>query len=80
MWELKKIPGGSITDSTLIKGFVLKREPEGTIKHVKDAKIVVFTCNIDVSSLDTKETVLIESKRRTYEIFKDRRRRDWKRN
>jgi T-complex protein 1 subunit theta len=58
----EKIQGGNITDSYLIQGFVLKREPEGSVKHVKDAKVAVFTCNIDISSLDTKETILIESK------------------
>jgi len=56
-----KIPGGSVNDSYVIKGFVLNRNSEGTIKHVKNAKIACFGCNIDISTLDSKETVSIKN-------------------
>jgi T-complex protein 1 subunit theta len=66
----EKIPGGNLTDSYIIKGFVLNKEPEGQVKHVKDAKVAIFTCNIDISSLDTKETILIESKQELLDYSK----------
>lgn len=56
-----KIPGGSVSDSFSIKGFVITRNSEGTIKHVKGAKVACFGCNIDLSSLDSKETVSIKT-------------------
>jgi T-complex protein 1 subunit theta len=56
-----KIPGGAISDSYSVKGFILARNSEGTVKHVKNAKIACFGCNIDLSSLDSKETVSIKN-------------------
>jgi T-complex protein 1 subunit theta len=56
-----KLEGGSASDSTLIRGFVIARGVEGTIRHVKNAKIAVYTCAIDVPSTETKGVVLIEN-------------------
>jgi T-complex protein 1 subunit theta len=56
-----KVTGGSISDSFVIKGFVLERDTEGSIKHIKDAKIAAFACNIDLGSLDSKETISIKT-------------------
>lgn len=37
-----KVVGGSIYDSSVVNGMVFKRESEGTIKRVVDAKVAVF--------------------------------------
>lgn len=38
-----KITGGSISDAFLVRGAVVQRDCEGTIKEVKEAKVAVFT-------------------------------------
>lgn len=38
-----KIPGASLHHSHVIKGMVLRRDAEGTIKSVTDAKIAAYT-------------------------------------
>lgn len=59
--RVAKIPGMSVGDSFLMKGFVLTRNSEGTIKHVQDAKIVVFGTEVDLSATETKGNVLIKN-------------------
>lgn len=49
-----KIPGGGAYDSTVVKGLVLKRGAEGTIKIASDAKVAVFAQGVDTSSTETK--------------------------
>lgn len=56
-----KIQGGSVHDSTVIKGLVLKRGVEGTVKHVENAKVAVFAQGVDTLGTETKGTVLIKS-------------------
>ena len=56
-----KITGGSISDSFVIKGFAFERDTEGTVKHIKNAKIAAYACNIDLGSLDSKETISIKT-------------------
>ena len=56
-----KIPGGGLPDSSVIKGMVLRRGTEGTVQHMENAKVAVYTQGIDTSSTDTKGTVLIKS-------------------
>lgn len=57
-----KIMGSSLSQSQVIKGMVFPREPEGTIKNVGErAKVVVFTCPIDISTTETKGTVLLHN-------------------
>ena len=56
-----KIQGGSIHNSTVIKGLVLKRGVEGTVKCVEDAKVAVFAQGVDTLGTETKGTVLIKS-------------------
>ncbi|EKX45203.1 cytosolic chaperonin protein, theta subunit [Guillardia theta CCMP2712] len=59
--RVAKIQGMSVYDSFLVKGFVLTRDSEGTIKHVTDAKIVVFGTEVDLSATETKGNVLIKN-------------------
>lgn len=56
-----KIPGGSVYDSKALKGFAFVRDSEGSIKHVKNCKVAVYTCNIDQTSTETKNSVVIRS-------------------
>jgi T-complex protein 1 subunit theta len=59
--RVAKIPGGSLDDTFILNGFSLTRDTHGTIKHVKDAKIAVYGCSIDIASTETKSTVLIKN-------------------
>ena len=56
-----KIMGGDLSASRVIKGMVLGREPDGTVKRAKKAKVGVFSCPIDVSQTETKGTVLLKN-------------------
>lgn len=56
-----RIPGGSIYDTKVIKGFVLVRDTNGSINHVKNAKIAVFGVNVDSESTETKGVVELSS-------------------
>mmetsp|Transcript_37056 Transcript_37056/g.60021 ORF Transcript_37056/g.60021 Transcript_37056/m.60021 type:complete len:544 (+) Transcript_37056:50-1681(+) len=59
--RIAKIPGASVSDTSVVKGFVLVRDSEGTIKHVKKSKVVAFTAGIDVAQTETKGTVLVKN-------------------
>jgi T-complex protein 1 subunit theta len=50
-----------LLDSRFVKGMVLKRDTEGSVKAVEDAKVAAYTQGVDTSSTDTKGTVLIKS-------------------
>eukprot|EP00798_Chlamydomonas_sp_ICE-L_P024860 gene24860-10520_t len=56
-----KLQGGTLSDSTVVKGMVLKRNVEGSVNLVEDAKVVAYTQAVDTSSTDTKGTVLIKT-------------------
>jgi len=59
--RVAKIVGGGVLDTQVIKGHVLARDTEGTIKHVTNAKIAVFSGGIDIAKTETKDTVLIKT-------------------
>lgn len=57
-----KIMGSTLANSEVVKGMVFPREPEGSVKHVREkSKVVVFTCPIDISTTETKGTVLLHN-------------------
>eukprot|EP00292_Cryptomonas_paramecium_P007329 CAMPEP_0113727936 /NCGR_PEP_ID=MMETSP0038_2-20120614/41534_1 /TAXON_ID=2898 /ORGANISM="Cryptomonas paramecium" /LENGTH=533 /DNA_ID=CAMNT_0000659249 /DNA_START=13 /DNA_END=1611 /DNA_ORIENTATION=- /assembly_acc=CAM_ASM_000170 len=56
-----KIAGMTVQESFLMKGYVITRDSEGTIKHVDNAKIVVFGTEVDLCATETKGNVLIKS-------------------
>ena len=56
-----KIMGGSLDQSRVVKGMVFGREPEGTVKKARKAKVGVFSSPIDVSQTETKGTVLLKN-------------------
>ncbi|XP_048349383.1 T-complex protein 1 subunit theta isoform X1 [Sphaerodactylus townsendi] len=56
-----KILGSGICASTVLHGMVFKKETEGDITSVKDAKIAVYSCPFDGMITETKGTVLIKN-------------------
>lgn len=56
-----KITGGGLQDSTVVSGMVLKRDTEGSIKQIENAKVAAYSQGIDTASTDTKGTVLIKN-------------------
>jgi len=56
-----KILGGGVLDTSLVKGFVLNRGVEGTIKHAKGVKVAVFSGGFESVKPETKDTLLITS-------------------
>lgn len=59
--RVAKIPGGTLDDAFILHGFALTRDTHGSVKHVKDAKVAVYGCSIDIASTETKSTVLIKN-------------------
>lgn len=59
--RVAKILGSGIHSSEVVQGMVFKREVEGDIKALKDAKIVAFSCPLDSMATETKGTVLIRN-------------------
>uniref|UniRef100_A0A3Q3FHQ9 T-complex protein 1 subunit theta n=1 Tax=Labrus bergylta TaxID=56723 RepID=A0A3Q3FHQ9_9LABR len=56
-----KILGCGVTSSSMLHGMVFKKEAEGDVTSVKDAKIAVFSCPFDATVTETKGTVLINN-------------------
>jgi T-complex protein 1 subunit theta len=56
-----KIMGGSLEQSRVVRGMVLGREPDGSVKKARKAKVGVFSCPLDASQTETKGTVLLKS-------------------
>lgn len=56
-----KIVGSGIHQSTVLNGMVFKKHTEGVHGSLKDAKIAVYACPVDVAAAETKATVLIKN-------------------
>ncbi|KNC85016.1 T-complex protein 1 subunit theta [Sphaeroforma arctica JP610] len=56
-----KIPGASVHETTMVKGMVVRRSPEGNITSVSKAKVAVFACPMDAGKTETKGTVLLKN-------------------
>ncbi|KAL6716907.1 T-complex protein 1 subunit theta [Lecanora helva] len=65
-----KIMGGSLEQSKVVKGMVFGREPDGSIKKAKSAKVGVFSCPIDISQTETKGTVLLHNAKEMMDFTK----------
>lgn len=65
-----KIMGGSLEQSKVVKGMVFGREPDGSIKKAKKAKVGVFSCPIDTSQTETKGTVLLHNAKEMMDFTK----------
>eukprot|EP01127_Copromyxa_protea_P001257 TRINITY_DN11297_c0_g1_i1.p1 TRINITY_DN11297_c0_g1~~TRINITY_DN11297_c0_g1_i1.p1 ORF type:complete len:542 (-),score=147.90 TRINITY_DN11297_c0_g1_i1:35-1660(-) len=55
-----KVTGGSVSDSFLVRGAVIMRDSEGTIKQANNARVAVFTHGFEISKTDAKGTILVE--------------------
>jgi len=58
--RVAKILGGGITDACVVKGVVITRDAEGTIKQVSKGKVAVYSQGFDTEKTDTKGKVYIE--------------------
>lgn len=56
-----KLDGDSVLSSRLVRGFVIGRNTESTAKHLTNGKVAVYGCAVDIPSLETKGTALIEN-------------------
>ncbi|KAM0795876.1 T-complex protein 1 theta subunit [Usnea florida] len=65
-----KIMGGSLEQSKVVKGMVFGREPDGSIKKAKKAKVGIFSCPIDISQTETKGTVLLHNAKEMMDFTK----------
>jgi T-complex protein 1 subunit theta len=76
--RVAKLQGGSVTDSLVVKGMVLQRDAEGTLKRVENAKITVFGCGLEASATEAKATILIRNadELRNYNKVRTSARRD----
>lgn len=45
--RVAKILGGSLNDSTVLKGLIITRDAEGLIKHAKNPRVAVYSCPLD---------------------------------
>src|SRR2546430_7991982 len=66
-----KIMGGGLQQSRVVKGMVFAREPEGSVKKARKAKVGVFSCPIDISQTETKGTVLLKNAQEMLNFTKD---------
>ncbi|KAI1419017.1 T-complex protein 1 subunit theta [Xylaria sp. FL1777] len=65
-----KIMGGSLEQSRVVKGMVFPKEPDGSVKKAKNARVGVFSCPIDISQTETKGTVLLHNAKEMMEFSK----------
>ena len=56
-----KILGSHVNESHIVKGVVVNRNAEGSIKYAENPKIAVYGCPFDTQQADTKGTVLIKN-------------------
>lgn len=59
--RVAKLRGGSIPQSTSLKGMVVLRDAEGFIKRAENCKVVVFGCGIEATASEAKATVMLSS-------------------
>eukprot|EP01123_Difflugia_compressa_P012660 TRINITY_DN5512_c0_g1_i3.p1 TRINITY_DN5512_c0_g1~~TRINITY_DN5512_c0_g1_i3.p1 ORF type:complete len:547 (+),score=125.74 TRINITY_DN5512_c0_g1_i3:39-1679(+) len=58
--RVAKILGGGITDAHIVRGVVLTRDSEGTIKFVENAKVAVYSQGLDTEKTDQQGKVFVE--------------------
>lgn len=59
--RVSKLRGGSVTQSSIVKGMVLLRDSDGLIKRAENAKVAVYACGLEASSTEAKGTILIKN-------------------
>jgi len=58
--RVAKVLGGGITDAQVVRGVVLTKDAEGTIKQLNNAKVAVYVAGLEIEKTDTKGKVWIE--------------------
>uniref|UniRef100_A0A2P2HX97 T-complex protein 1 subunit theta n=1 Tax=Hirondellea gigas TaxID=1518452 RepID=A0A2P2HX97_9CRUS len=56
-----KIPGSGVSASSVVHGMVFQRGVEGTVTEKNNAKVAVYSCPFDITTTETKGTVLINT-------------------
>ncbi|XP_064404674.1 T-complex protein 1 subunit theta-like [Halichondria panicea] len=59
--RIAKIIGAGVLRSKVMKGMVFRREVEGTLNRMTNAKVAVYTCPFDSMATETKGTVLLKT-------------------
>jgi len=59
--RVAKLKGGSLEESTVIRGVVALRDVEGTVTRVENARVAVYGCGLEASGTEAKGTVLIRN-------------------
>lgn len=59
--RVQKIMGSGLLSSEIVNGMVFKRNVEGDVTKMIDAKICVLSCPLDSMATETKGTVLIKN-------------------
>jgi T-complex protein 1 subunit theta len=59
--RLAKLRGGNILQSSVVKGMVILRDTEGTIKKIENSKVIVFGCGFEAGAAEAKSTVLLKN-------------------
>ena len=59
--RVAKLIGGAVSDSQVVRGVVIQRDADSSIKHVSKAKIAVFGCSIEAAAPETKGIVVIKT-------------------
>ena len=65
-----KIMGGSLEQSKVVKGMVFGREPDGSVKKARQARVGVYSCPVDISQTETKGTVLLHNAKEMLDFTK----------
>uniref|UniRef100_A0A6B2L166 CCT-theta n=1 Tax=Arcella intermedia TaxID=1963864 RepID=A0A6B2L166_9EUKA len=58
--RVAKVLGGGISDVKVIRGAIVTRDTEGTIKSLKKAKVGVYASGLEIEKTDTKGKVYVE--------------------
>lgn len=59
--RIAKLRGGSLEQSDVVKGMLILRDAEGSIKRAENAKIAVYGCGLEAAATEAKGTVLIKN-------------------
>lgn len=58
--RVAKILGLGVTDSSIVSGFVIPRNAEGSVRHVRNAVVALYNGGVDLPKTETSGTVLID--------------------
>jgi len=56
-----KVLGGSVLDSSLVKGLVIEAQPKSHTTYKEKTKVAVFTCSFESTQTETKGNILLHN-------------------